>query len=195
MLLLHWEVIMKKKTKWELSALVSSRSLDERTAVETRLMASTWHHDVDITILFLVLKAASEEHNVIRMLYCDMDFCLPTPVLHKISTKANIQMGDRGEGSWSQICTQESHCQVPSVARHASHWLWYDIILQGQMECIRSEHFSEECLSRPLKSVFGDIGAAHADLVAAVQSFCCVLFDIHGRGGDYTCVKGGNQWG
>ena len=33
------------------------------------------------------------------MLYGDMDFCLPIPVLHKFSTKANIQMVNRGEGS------------------------------------------------------------------------------------------------
>ena len=31
-------------------------------------------------------------------------------------------------------------------------------------------------------SVFGDIGATHADLMAAVQSFFCVLIGIHGRG-------------
>ena len=51
----HWlqhetrEVIMKNKTKWELSALVSSRSLDERTAVESQingLSLTSWcrHH-------------------------------------------------------------------------------------------------------------------------------------------------------
>ena len=49
MLLLHREVIMKNKTKWELSALVSSRILDERTAVERRingLYSTSWcrHH-------------------------------------------------------------------------------------------------------------------------------------------------------
>ena len=37
MLLLRREVIMKNKTKWELSALVSSHSLDERTAVESQI--------------------------------------------------------------------------------------------------------------------------------------------------------------
>ena len=81
MLLLRWEVIMKTKTKWELSAHVSSRSLDERTDLKARLMSPTCHHDVDITILFLVLKDASEEHDVSRMLCGDMYFCLPSPVL------------------------------------------------------------------------------------------------------------------
>ena len=33
MLLLRREVIMENKTKWELSALVSSRSLNEQTAI------------------------------------------------------------------------------------------------------------------------------------------------------------------
>ena len=37
MLLLRWEVIMKNKTKWELSALVSSRSLGEGTDVESQI--------------------------------------------------------------------------------------------------------------------------------------------------------------
>ena len=31
-------------------------------------------------------------------------------------------------------------------------------------------------------SVFGDIGATHADLNEAVQSFVCVLIGIHNRG-------------
>ena len=73
---------------------------------------------------FLVLKAASEEHNVIKTLYGDMDFCLPTPVLYKIGTKANIQMVNRGKDPVHQMCMQEPHGQVPSVSIHAlSHWL------------------------------------------------------------------------
>ena len=31
-------------------------------------------------------------------------------------------------------------------------------------------------------SVFGDIGATLADLMETVQSFVCVVIDIHGRG-------------
>ena len=88
------KMITKNKTKWELSTLVSRRSLDEWNA-------STWHHDVDITKLFLVLQAAPEEHNVIRMLYGERDLCLSTPVLYKISTKANIQMVNMVE----RLCT------------------------------------------------------------------------------------------
>ena len=36
-LLFRREVIMKNKTKWELSALISSRSLGERTVVESQI--------------------------------------------------------------------------------------------------------------------------------------------------------------
>ena len=50
MSLLRREIIMKNKTKWELSALVSSRSLDDRTAVESRINGiylTSWcrHHN------------------------------------------------------------------------------------------------------------------------------------------------------
>ena len=31
-------------------------------------------------------------------------------------------------------------------------------------------------------SVFGNIGANHADLMEAIQSFVCVVIGIHGRG-------------
>ena len=53
MLLLRWEVIMKNKTKWELSALVSSNSLDERTAVESQINGiylTSWgtHHNTTL---------------------------------------------------------------------------------------------------------------------------------------------------
>ena len=39
-------------------------------------------------------------------------------------------------------------------------------------------------------SVFGDIGATHADLMEAVQSFVCVVIHLH-----YTRVKGENELG
>ena len=50
MLLLRREMILKNKTKWELSALVSSLSLDERAAVESQingLYLKSWcrHHN------------------------------------------------------------------------------------------------------------------------------------------------------
>ena len=83
MLLLHREVIMKNKNKWELSVTAWMNEL----LWKARLRVTIWHHDVDITILSLVLKATSEEH---RMLYGDVEFCLSTPAFYKVSTKANI---------------------------------------------------------------------------------------------------------
>ena len=66
--------------------------------------------EVDITILFFVLKAASEEHNVIRVLCGNMFFvCLPMYRVYKISIKANIAMANRGEG----CCTSKLHARTP----------------------------------------------------------------------------------
>ena len=103
------KMVTKNKTKWELSTLVSSFSLDEWNA-------STWHHDVDIIKLFLVLQAAPEEHNVIRMLYGESDFCLSTPVLYKISTKANIQMDD-GFATNKSLCGNLRESNKPARPR------------------------------------------------------------------------------
>ena len=87
-----------KTTKWEFSAHVSSCSLEERTAVESQingLYLTLWcrHHK---TVL-----GSKSCTSVTRMLYGDTDLCLPTLVLYKISTKANIQIVNRGEGSWT----------------------------------------------------------------------------------------------
>ena len=80
LLQLRREVIRKNKNKWELSALVSSHNLDEETPAE-RVTAPAWHQEVHIiTILFLVLKAVSEEHSVIRVLCGDIDCRLPALV-------------------------------------------------------------------------------------------------------------------
>ena len=46
-----------------LRAHLPSHSLDERTAVESENNSLYWYHEVDITILSFVLKAASEEHD------------------------------------------------------------------------------------------------------------------------------------
>ena len=108
-LLLRREVIMKNKTKWELSALVSCRSLDERTAVESQingLYLTSWcrHHNS-----VLVSKSCARRTQYHQDPLWRYGFCLPTPVLYKISTKANIQMVNRGEGS----CTSNLHARSP----------------------------------------------------------------------------------
>ena len=71
----------KTKIKWELPALVSSHSLDEETPVESQSNGPCLTSEVHIAILFFVLKAASEEHNVIRVLCGDIDCRLPARVL------------------------------------------------------------------------------------------------------------------
>ena len=81
LLQLRWEVIKKNKNKWELPALVSSHSLDEETPVESQSNGPCLTSEVHIAILFFVLKAASEEHSIIRVLCGDIDCRLPAPVL------------------------------------------------------------------------------------------------------------------
>ena len=116
---------------------------------KARVTAPAWHQEVHITILLFVLKAASEEHNVIGVLCGDLDCRLPARVVYKISIKANIQVVSREKDPVHQICMQEPHCQVPSVAGHGlSYWVWYHSIPVGQREYISSEHFSEGFLSR-----------------------------------------------
>ena len=199
MLLLRREVFMQNKTKWKLSALVPSRSLDERTAIESQikgLYLTSWcrHHNtvlgskncmsifyisqrltlwyfVFLYLIFLSqqvlyfllstlvltlyidvvlsLSILWEEHGVIRMLYGDMDFCVPTLYSTKLAPRLTFGWWIGEKDPVHQICILEPHCRVPSVARHTlSHWFWYDIILAGQMECISSEHFSEGCQPR-----------------------------------------------
>ena len=77
LLQLLWEVIKKNKNKRELSALVSSHSLDEESQSNGPYLTSGVH----IATLFFVLKAASEEHNVIRVLCGDIDCRLLARVL------------------------------------------------------------------------------------------------------------------
>ena len=59
--------------------------------------------------LVFVLKAASEEHYVIRMHYGDMGFvCLLVYWVYKIIVKPNIQIVNRGEG----FCTSHLHART-----------------------------------------------------------------------------------
>ena len=74
-------MIKKNKNEWELSAPVTSHSLDEETPVESESNGPYLTSEIHIAILFFVLKAASEEHNVIRVLCGDIDCRLPARVL------------------------------------------------------------------------------------------------------------------
>ena len=60
-------------------------------------------------------------------------FCLPTHVLYKISTKANIQMVNMVE----RLCTSNLHARTSLLSAVScwactSNWFWYDIILVGK---------------------------------------------------------------
>ena len=149
MLLRRWEVIMKKKNKWELSVMAWMNELVWKIRVRT----STWHHEVDIIILFFDVKAASEEHNVIRVLCGNMDFTSPFSCTGCAKWASRLrfrwQIGEKDPVH--QIYMQDTHFLVPSFTSHAlSHWLWYNIIHVGQRECISSRNFSEGFLSRTL---------------------------------------------
>ena len=99
MLLLRREVIMKNKNKWELSALVSSRSLDERTAVESHINGpylKSWcrHHNT-----VLGSQSCTRRTQYHQDAFWRYGFWSAYPTLYKISTKANIQMVNIGTGS------------------------------------------------------------------------------------------------
>ena len=103
------------------------------------------------------------------MLYGNMDFCLPTPLVYKISTKANIQIVNRREGTY----TSHLHARTSSMAL-----IWYPCGANGMYQLWT---FFWRVSVQDSNSVFGDIGATHADLTEAVQSFVCVIIGIHGR--------------
>ena len=148
MLLLCWEVIMKNKTKWELSALVSSRSLDERTDVESQingLYLTTWcrHHNT-----VLDSKDASEEYNVIRMLCGNTDFCLPSPVLgqQKLAPGLTFRW-------WIGRCTLYIKFACKNLIAKCLQLLGISLALIWYHTCrakgiVSHEYFSEGCLSR-----------------------------------------------
>ena len=75
---------------------------------KARVTACTWHHEVDIIILFFVLKTESEEYNVTRVLCGDMDFCLPDRTgCTKLASMLTF-MVNRGERS----CTSHLHART-----------------------------------------------------------------------------------
>ena len=180
MLLHRREVVMKNKTKRALSALVSSRSLGEQTAVESQINC-------------LYLTSWCRNHNTvlgskscIRRTQCHQDalwqygfFCLPTPVLYKMSTKASIQMMNRGE--WSYTSNLHAIISLPKVHSVAKHWLLpYHICRAKGMYQFWALFWMVSV--QDWNSVFGDIGATHADVMEAAQYFVRVYVGIHGWG-------------
>ena len=78
MLLLCWEVIMEIRINESFQHLYPATAWMNELLWIARVTASTWHHEVDITILFLVLKAAWWQSNTMSS-GCG-DFCLPACV-------------------------------------------------------------------------------------------------------------------
>ena len=110
---------IKNRTKWELSALISSRSLDERTAVENQnngLYLTSWcrHHNTALGSKSCIRTTKSHQDALWRFGFLSAYSC----------TSAF---------SW-QACT----ISLALIWCHTCR----------AMECITSEHFPEGCLSR-----------------------------------------------
>ena len=89
-----------------------------------------------------------------------------------------------------QICMQEPHCQVPSVAGHGlSYWLWYHNILVGQRECINT-FLKDSCPGLEQCICWYWCNACWSE-VSYTLFFLCVNW--HPRLGidtNYTCING-----
>ena len=136
MLLLRREVIMKNRTKWELSALASSRSLNEQTAVESQInclyLTSSWcrHHNTALGSKSCIRRTQCHQGCFMAIWIFVCLLLYSTRLAPRLTFRWWIGEKDHVQ----QICMQEPPCQLPSVARHALlHWFWYDIILVGQM--------------------------------------------------------------
>ena len=79
---------------------------------KVRITASTWHHEVDIIILFLVLKAAWWQNNKMSSGCGDLNFfACPCTGCTKLASSLKF-MANRGEDHVHQIYMQELH------------WIW-----------------------------------------------------------------------
>ena len=128
--------LMKNKTKWELSALVSSRSLGERTDVESQIngIYLTWcrHRNTVLGSKRCIRRTQCHQDALGRYVFLSACSCTGSKT---ISTRANIQMVYKGDASW----TSNLHARTSLLSAFscwASHLLWYDIIFVGKRECI-----------------------------------------------------------
>ena len=127
-LLLRRELIMINKTKWELLALVSSRSLDERTAVESQingLYLTSWcrHHNTLISSKSCNRGTQCHPDAFWRYRYLFAYSCSL-----KIAPRLTFRWWIGEKDPERQICMQKPHSQVPSIDRHARISLaliWY----------------------------------------------------------------------
>ena len=120
MLLLRWEVIMKNKTKWELSAFVSSRSLDERTDIESQI------NDIYLTLWCRHHNTVLGSKRCIRRTQCHQDALWRYVFLSACTCTWSTKLAPGLTFRWwigemnpvHKICMEEPNYQVPSVARH-----------------------------------------------------------------------------
>ena len=118
MLLLRWEVIMKNKTEWDLSALVSSRSLDEWTDVESQingLYLTSWcrYHNTVHGSKRCIRRTQCHHDALWRYVFLSSCSCIGST---KLAPGLTFRWWIREMHLVHQICMQVS--QVPSVARH-----------------------------------------------------------------------------
>ena len=171
MLLLRCEVIMKNKNKQGCQALLTSRSLDKRTAVESQindLYLTPWVRYYNVFLYSKSCTRGTQCHQGTLWRYGFVSACSCTGCT-KLASRLIFRWRIGENDPVQQIYKQEPHCQMPSVTRNARcHWLWFDIILAEQRECISSENF----------------------LMEAGQSCVCVNWHPQPRlGNNYTYVK------
>ena len=157
-------------------------------------MPSTWHHDVDITILFFGSKRC------IRRAQCHQDALLQYGFLSAFSCTGSTKLAPGLTFRWwigemypvHQICMQEPHCQVPSVASISLALIWYhtcrakgivssEYFLKGVCPGLQQfiwRYWCNSCWSHGSCTIF------------------CLCVNWHPRpmiDTNYTCIKGENQ--
>ena len=108
------------KTKWELSALVSTRSLDQRATVEGQI------NGLYLTSWCRHYNTVFGSKRCIRRTQCHRDALWRYVFLPACSSPGSTKLAPGLTFRWwtcemhpvHQICMQERHCQVPIVARY-----------------------------------------------------------------------------
>ena len=149
MLPLRWEVIMKNKNKWDLSALVSLRRLDEWTAVKSQ------NNDPYLTLWRRRHNNVLCSKSWIRVTQCHQGALWRYGFLSACSCTGCTKLASRLAFRWrigGRILNIKFTCMnhiVKCLQLRGMHYLTgTDIILVGQRECFGFEHFSEGFMSR-----------------------------------------------
>ena len=147
MLLLCWEVIMKNKTKWELSALVSSHSLDERTDVESQINGiylTSWcrHHNTVLGSKRCIRRAQCHQDALWQYGFLSAFSCTG-------STKLALGLTFRwwiGEILYIKFACMNLIAECLQLLGISLALIWYHTCRAKGI--VGSEYFSEGCLSR-----------------------------------------------